>query len=78
MLAPILKYRIGINRKEVKTVGTYDVQHLMNLWAQGKVDLDQIMGQVLQYIKTLQEEVAALDLEVRKLKRRVDELSGDQ
>ena len=59
-------------------MGTYTVQHLLNLWAQGRVDLDQIMGQVLQYIKDLQEEVAALRLEVNKLKRQVAELTGGQ
>ncbi len=58
-------------------MGTYKtVQHLLNLWSQGKVDLDQIMGQVLQYIIALQNAVEALELEVRKLKRQVEELSS--
>ena len=56
-------------------MGTYTVQHLLNLWAQGRVKLDQIMGQVLQYIQALQDEVEALKLEVNKLKRQVEELS---
>ncbi len=57
-------------------MGTYTVQHLLNLWSQEKVNLDQIMGQVLQYIIDLQNKVEALELEVRKLKRQVEELSS--
>ncbi len=59
-------------------MGTYDtVQALLDLWSQGKVDLEQIMGQVLQYIKALQDEVKALKLELSKLKRRVDKFSSE-
>ncbi len=59
-------------------MGTHTVKHLLSLWSQEKVNLDQIMGQVLQYILALQEAVAALELEVSKLKRQVEELSSEK
>ncbi len=59
-------------------MGTHTVQHLMSLWSREKVDLDHIMGQVLQYIIALQDAVEALELEVRKLKRQVKELSSEK
>ncbi len=57
-------------------MGTNTVQELMSLWSREKVDLDHIMGQVLQYIMALQDAVEALELEVIKLKRQVEELSS--
>ncbi len=56
-------------------MGTRTVQDLMSLWSREKVDLEHIMGQVLQYIMALQDAVEALELEVRKLNRQVEELN---
>ncbi len=56
-------------------MGTKTVQELTSLWNREKVDLEHIMGQVLQYIMALQDAVAALELEVSKLKRQVRELT---
>ncbi len=52
------------------------VESLWALWKQGKVKADHVMGQLLQYLMDLQKELAALELEVRKLKRQVEELSS--
>ncbi len=59
-------------------MGTKTVQELTSLWNREKVDLEHIMGQVLQYIMALQDAVEALELEVRKLKRQVKELSSEK
>ncbi len=52
------------------------VESLWALWKQGKVKADHVMGQLLQYLMALQKELKALELEVRKLKRQVEELSS--
>ncbi len=58
-------------------MGTYaTIQTLLNLWKQGKVTAEQIVGQILQYLVDWHKEFQALELEVRKLKRQVEELSS--
>ncbi len=52
------------------------VEALWALWEQGQVKADHVMGQLLQYLMDLQKELAALELEVIKLKRQVEELSS--
>ncbi len=54
------------------------VESLWPLWKQGKVKADHVMGQLLQYLMALQKELKALELEVRKLKRQVEELSSEK
>ncbi len=59
-------------------MGTYTtIQKLLNLWKQGKVTAEQIVGQILQYLVDWHKEFEDLKLDVRKLKRQVKELSRE-
>ncbi len=59
-------------------MGTYTtIQKLWTLWQQGKVTAEQVVGQMLQYLMAWHKEFQALELEVRKLKRQVKELSSE-
>ena len=60
-------------------MGTYaTIQKLWELWKQGQVKAEQIVGQILQYLVIWHKEFEDLKLEVRKLKRQVEELTSDQ
>ncbi len=57
-------------------MGTYaTIQMLLNLWKQGQVTAEQIVGQILQYLVDWHKEFEDLKLEVSKLKRQVEKLS---
>ncbi len=60
-------------------MGTYaTIQKLWELWRQGEVKAEQIVGQILQYLVDWHKEFEDLKLEVRKLKRQVKELSSEK
>ncbi len=60
-------------------MGTHmNIQTLWNLWQQGKVTAEQIVGQMLQYLVAWHKDFQALELEVRKLKRQVEELTSER
>ncbi len=74
----LLKYRSRSTDKEVKTVGTHmNIKTLWNLWQQGKVTAEQIVGQILQYLVAWHKEFEDLKLEVRKLKRQVEKVNSE-
>ncbi len=59
-------------------MGTYaTIQTLLNLWQQGQVKAEQIVGQILQYLVIWHKEFEDLKLEVSKLKRQVEKLSSE-
>ncbi len=57
-------------------MGVLTVQEIRDLWAQGKIDVEHIMGQVLQYLQALQAEIKSLKQEVVRLKRELAELKA--
>ncbi len=74
----LLKSSIPTERRQ-KTVGTYaTIQKLLNLWKQGQVKAEQIVGQILQYLVDWHKEFEELKLDVRKLKRQVEKLSSEK
>ncbi len=59
-------------------MGTYaTIQMLLNLWKQGQVTAEQIVGQILQYLVDWHKEFEDLKLEVRKLKRQVEKVNSE-
>ncbi len=60
-------------------MGTYaTIQTLLNLWKQGQVKAEQVVGQMLQYLVDWHKEFEELKLDVRKLKRQVEKLSSEK
>ncbi len=55
-------------------MGVLTVQEIIDLWAQGKIDVEHIMGQVLQYLQALQDEIKSLKQKIAKLERQLAEL----
>ncbi len=57
-------------------MSTYDWDTLFSLWAQGELTQDMFLGQLAQHIKSQEAQIKALELELNKLKRQVDELDS--
>lgn len=43
----------------------YDIDHLVKLWSQELLTVDQAIGQILLHIKTLTEQLAQLEQNLR-------------
>ncbi len=60
-------------------MGTYaTIQTLLNLWKQGQVKAEQVVGQMLQYLVDWHKEFEDLKLEVRQLKRQVEKMKSEK
>ena len=58
-------------------MGTYaTIKKLWELWKLKQVTVEQVIGQLLQYLVAWHEQFEALKLEVNKLKRQVEELTS--
>ncbi len=57
-------------------MATYTWDELFSLWAQGQLTQDMFLGQLAQHIQNQEAQIKALEQDLNKLKRQLNELSA--
>ena len=62
-------YSLFPSERQIPIMAMYSLEKLRQLWKQEELTVEQMLGQLLQHLETMQEQLQTLQKEVRTLQR---------